>query len=283
MHRRVLRFVATRACCLPSAAIPISTLTMPRGPGSGIRCSSDPCDPNPCDHEGTCASGDGVNIVCTCPITYTDATCETPVDPCQSNPCEAGTCTNNDPPTTYSCECFNGYRGSDCDVDVCAVDAPCLNGGSCIGEDRPIPLYSCHCAAGYTGYTCNTEVCASSPCQVTAISLAIPAPFSFPGVLGASPGIAMLCSFVFSARRFLQPCRGPLAESSCPGIHVLLRCGVDGTRVWHGYLCPLARSTPSVSERRRVWGDVRHRVSLCMQQPPLHRGPLRNDSRCLRV
>ena len=139
---------------------------MPRGPGSGIRCSSDPCDPNPCDHEGTCASGDGVNIVCTCPITYTDATCETPVDPCQSNPCEAGTCTNNDPPTTYSCECFNGYRGSDCDVDVCAVDAPCLNGGSCIGEDRPIPLYSCHCAAGYTGYTCNTEVCASSPCQV---------------------------------------------------------------------------------------------------------------------
>ncbi|MFT5354673.1 MAG: hypothetical protein ACI9KE_001880, partial [Polyangiales bacterium] len=60
--------------------------------GAGECTDVDDCDPNPCMNEGSCA--DGIEaFTCTCPPSFTGATCETRAFDCDPNPCmNGGTC-----------------------------------------------------------------------------------------------------------------------------------------------------------------------------------------------
>jgi hypothetical protein len=71
------------------------------------------CEPNPCEHGGTCIDGQE-SYTCQCVIGFSGVHCETNVDDCNPNPCFSGTCV--DGIGTYTCQCLNGYTGTRCDV-----------------------------------------------------------------------------------------------------------------------------------------------------------------------
>merc|ERR1711962_1906774 len=88
----------------------------------------DPCNPNPCQNNGTCSAVDG-NYKCECTAGFTGEKCDMN-DPCKLNPCRnGGTCTAKDA-GTYTCECMDGFEGMNCS----GGDGP-ADGGS--GEDGP--------------------------------------------------------------------------------------------------------------------------------------------------
>jgi hypothetical protein len=92
--------------------------------GSGYFCDCNPgwegdecdvvvdgCDPNPCQHGGTCVV-DGDGFRCTCVDGYTGVICEGG-GPCDPNPCQGnGTCTVIR--STFSCACRSGLTGTTC-------------------------------------------------------------------------------------------------------------------------------------------------------------------------
>lgn len=76
----------------------------------------DPCEPNPCNNQGVCATLLG-RVRCNCIGTgYTGQYCDEEIDECESAPClNGGVCT--DLVNGYACECDGtGYSGENCEV-----------------------------------------------------------------------------------------------------------------------------------------------------------------------
>jgi hypothetical protein len=94
---------------------------------SNITCYFDRCQPNPCQHGGTCS-----NQTCNCPAGWTGQDCEIDIDECASgDPCHVNTteavtqlalgvaCVNT--PGSFTCQCGAG-GGPTCDACPC-IDA----------------------------------------------------------------------------------------------------------------------------------------------------------------
>ena len=95
------------------------------------------CEPNPCEHGGTCEMEDGA-IVCTCADGYSGDLCETNIDDCDPNPCQnGGTC--YDGVASYLCQCAEGFTGDNCETALESCDPnPCQNGGTCEVVDNVV-------------------------------------------------------------------------------------------------------------------------------------------------
>ena len=144
------------------------------------------CDPDLCQHGGTCEAdllwSIGLVEICNCTSTgYTGGYCHTELDECESDPClHSGHCV--DEINAYSCNCSDtGYVGTICDINAehcpndetgqpCARDinecesSPCRH-GSCIDE---LLEYRCDCSeTGYEGTDCDIDIdeCSSNLCK----------------------------------------------------------------------------------------------------------------------
>ncbi|XP_043577370.1 neurocan core protein-like [Chiloscyllium plagiosum] len=81
---------------------------------------SNPCQTNPCLHEGTCVSNRTV-YTCNCVPGFTGENCEIDIDECQSSPCENGaTCV--DGINSFTCLCLPSYAGRLCEEDTEGCD-----------------------------------------------------------------------------------------------------------------------------------------------------------------
>eukprot|EP00397_Hematodinium_sp_SG-2012_P000359 GEMP01000359.1.p1 GENE.GEMP01000359.1~~GEMP01000359.1.p1 ORF type:complete len:1664 (-),score=340.51 GEMP01000359.1:2260-7251(-) len=136
--------------------------------------STNPCDPNPCEHGGVCEKSDLVSgYHCQCATTWGGQRCEIlkcgpgffeqngncvaerehfgghqPTncqDPCRNNPCQhEGVCAPLVQACTFQCQCVGGWRGTTCDLDPCSGN-PCFNGQSCKRSAKSLAGYTCHC------------------------------------------------------------------------------------------------------------------------------------------
>ncbi len=113
----------------------------------------DPCDANPCLHDGLCSketlvlkrteiteAGNTIfnspvlmqNVTCECQAEYTGDRCQTQKNPCVPNPCQdGGQCfQEND---SFRCLCPSLRGGKRCELQKtnACLPNPCLNGGSC--------------------------------------------------------------------------------------------------------------------------------------------------------
>ncbi|XP_059848371.1 neurocan core protein [Hypanus sabinus] len=80
----------------------------------------DPCQTNPCLHEGTCLSNSTM-YTCDCAAGFTGENCEIDIDECHSSPCENGaTCV--DGTNSFTCLCLPSYTGSLCEEDTEGCD-----------------------------------------------------------------------------------------------------------------------------------------------------------------
>ncbi|XP_051893662.1 neurocan core protein isoform X2 [Pristis pectinata] len=80
----------------------------------------DPCQTNPCLHEGTCLSNSTM-YTCDCVDGFTGENCEIDIDECHSSPCENGaTCV--DGVNSFTCLCLPSYTGSLCEEDTEGCD-----------------------------------------------------------------------------------------------------------------------------------------------------------------
>jgi hypothetical protein len=143
-----------------------------KGPGYACECpegfkgqdcelvdTGDPCDPNPCQNDGTCSEDANGNTSCECPPAWTGDTCEKAmVDPCDPNPCQnEGTC-SVDANGNTACECTPDWTGDTCEEKVMGDPCdpnPCQNGGSCKVDANGSA--ACECPAEWVGATCNTD------------------------------------------------------------------------------------------------------------------------------
>ncbi|XP_048469900.1 neurocan core protein-like [Rhincodon typus] len=81
---------------------------------------SNPCQTNPCLHEGICLSN-GTVYTCNCVPGFTGENCEIDIDECQSSPCENGaTCV--DGVNSFTCLCLPSYAGRLCEEDTEGCD-----------------------------------------------------------------------------------------------------------------------------------------------------------------
>lgn len=135
----------------------------------GTVCTSDPCDPNPCDelHKGTCTA-EGDQAVCSCDNGYHDdgqGTCvidETCNGRATCN--DHGDC--DDSSGSIVCTCDTGYTGTTCDQcdaghhpvgndcvedEVCLADS-CNMHGTC---STPSGVIECSCDTGWAGALCD--------------------------------------------------------------------------------------------------------------------------------
>ncbi|HEX6765278.1 MAG TPA: hypothetical protein VF103_07360, partial [Polyangiaceae bacterium] len=72
------------------------------------------CDPNPCEHGGTCTS-DGVKAECDCAPGYEGPTCHDDIDECMPNPCaHMERCT--DLVADFKCDCMPIDAGKRCEL-----------------------------------------------------------------------------------------------------------------------------------------------------------------------
>ncbi|XP_069784653.1 neurocan core protein [Narcine bancroftii] len=80
----------------------------------------DPCQTNPCLHEGACLSNSTM-YSCDCVAGFTGENCEIDIDECHSSPCENGaTCV--DGINSFTCLCLPSYTGSLCEEDTEGCD-----------------------------------------------------------------------------------------------------------------------------------------------------------------
>ncbi|XP_078054867.1 neurocan core protein [Mustelus asterias] len=81
---------------------------------------SNPCQTNPCLHEGTCLSNRTI-YTCNCVPGFTGENCEIDIDECHSSPCENGaTCV--DGINSFTCLCLPSYAGRLCEEDTEGCD-----------------------------------------------------------------------------------------------------------------------------------------------------------------
>lgn len=97
-------------------------------PTSSGTCVDDPCMPDACSGQGSCANDTGV-AVCTCSGNYDGAACD---------------------------QCIAGYEGATCmdEIDECDPD-PCQNGGVC---SDLLADFSCACVGDWRGDICDTPL-----------------------------------------------------------------------------------------------------------------------------
>ncbi len=84
------------------------------------QCVDDPCDPDPCNGQGTC---DPTSGACTCLQEYTGVACDecsqgrVDYPNCTPDPCTVFTCSAHGvcDPLDGSCTCFGGFDGTNCD------------------------------------------------------------------------------------------------------------------------------------------------------------------------
>ena len=110
--------------------------------------------------------------MCVCESQYTGDSCDAILDPCESNPCRhEGECVANS--TVYECLCLSGYIGEDCGVGVytCNNSDTC-NLGACVEAAAPeeiegAPPSYCVCPPSYTGEVCDEVIsgCVPGACQ----------------------------------------------------------------------------------------------------------------------
>ncbi|XP_032902672.1 neurocan core protein isoform X2 [Amblyraja radiata] len=80
----------------------------------------DPCQMNPCLHEGSCLSNSTM-YTCNCVAGFAGENCEIDIDECHSSPCENGaTCV--DGINCFTCLCLPSYTGSLCEEDTEGCD-----------------------------------------------------------------------------------------------------------------------------------------------------------------
>ena len=138
----------------------------------GEQCSINinDCEPNPCQHDGTCI--DKINdFYCDCSTIkkpWTGRHCEKPADGCLHSPCgtpeQHQTCeTDWTSHSGIECHCNPGWWGNRCEINAAKCnDNLCLNGGNCIQG-----IYAfCNCPNGWEGDRCETpvEYCNDNPC-----------------------------------------------------------------------------------------------------------------------
>jgi hypothetical protein len=156
--------------------------------GSGL-CIDDPCFPDPCSGNGSCANATGA-AVCTCTGNFSGHACDVCAagyagaacaacdvayyeyppasglcvdDPCLPDPCSGnGTCANTTGAAVCACTgnfagadcsgCVAGYTGMDCttNIDDCAPN-PCSNAGVCTDG---IASFTCACLGAWDGPIC---------------------------------------------------------------------------------------------------------------------------------
>ncbi|XP_067824735.1 neurocan core protein [Heptranchias perlo] len=98
----------------------VSISNSDEGPFFPLSEETNPCQTNPCLHEGTCLSN-GTIYTCNCVPGFTGENCEIDIDECHSSPCENGaTCV--DGINSYTCLCLPSYAGTLCEEDTEGCD-----------------------------------------------------------------------------------------------------------------------------------------------------------------
>uniref|UniRef100_A0AAY4DC10 trypsin n=1 Tax=Denticeps clupeoides TaxID=299321 RepID=A0AAY4DC10_9TELE len=116
--------------------------------------TSDPCDPNPCLHDGTCeADGDG-DFKCSCPRPYSGSTCQLFRNYCKGVRCGRGDCVLIPTPPYYECKYLWPVPPT---ASACQPD-PCMNGGSC-QKGRTRSQFTCLCPPDFSGTFCEIGNC----------------------------------------------------------------------------------------------------------------------------
>lgn len=143
----VLAWALLAACEFPG----YSVKEQPASRGdAGAPTQPDPCEEQPCLHEGRCIPFEG-SFVCLCAAGFRGDQCEINFDDCEPDPCQnGGVCVDGDD-TSY-CECVQGWEGATCQlsVDDCTTE-PCQNGGVCVDG---LNSFSCECSPGFIGEDC---------------------------------------------------------------------------------------------------------------------------------
>jgi hypothetical protein len=129
------------------------------------------CGTNPCLNGGSCSPGSpwNANFVCTCPLGFIGATCESTIVACTNNTCQNGaTCLSDG--TDDICICPAGFEGDQCEnANIAECNSmPCLNGGTCNHMPNSNLGYFCDCDVGFHGADCeliDPLHCESSPCS----------------------------------------------------------------------------------------------------------------------
>ncbi|XP_028845129.1 hyaluronan-binding protein 2 [Denticeps clupeoides] len=113
----------------------------------------DPCDPNPCLHDGTCeADGDG-DFKCSCPRPYSGSTCQLFRNYCKGVRCGRGDCVLIPTPPYYECKCKVPFQPPNCRTPSACQPDPCMNGGSC-QKGRTRSQFTCLCPPDFSGTFC---------------------------------------------------------------------------------------------------------------------------------
>jgi Notch-like protein len=98
----------------------------------------------PCDDLGTriCIDGNST-YTCECMDGYAGYNCSIDIDPCDPHPCQNnGTCTNISI-TVFECTCLEGYSGSTCNIDLTPCEPDRCNGGICIDYSGGVYTCEC--------------------------------------------------------------------------------------------------------------------------------------------
>ncbi|XP_031558160.1 protocadherin Fat 4-like [Actinia tenebrosa] len=152
--------------------------------GSKCEQNMNDCDPNPCQHGGSCLKNQNT-FKCVCPGGYTGSLCEKDIDECQSKPCQHSTGCQNIP-GSYICQCILGYTGKTCDVDIDYCQAsPCMYNSTCV--DRPTS-FKCICDFGGRG----------DRCQYSSLGFAVVSYMKFPSIRSNNQDTYNNISLVFS-------------------------------------------------------------------------------------
>jgi len=126
----------------------------------GDNCQINVCDPNPCQHEGTCAPSEDLIYTCQCAEGWKGENCEE-IDPCAPNPCQhEGSCHSASSEPFYFCDCVAGWIGDNCEIDDPCDPNPCQHEGTCAPNGND---YACTCPGEYTGQNCDQPI--SNPCE----------------------------------------------------------------------------------------------------------------------
>uniref|UniRef100_A0A674HUH7 Agrin n=1 Tax=Taeniopygia guttata TaxID=59729 RepID=A0A674HUH7_TAEGU len=83
--------------------------------GSAVgECGTEPCQPNPCHHGGTCQPRDADAFQCQCPEAYAGPTCALERNPCEPSPCHGSATCQVLPGSGFLCACPLGRHGDLC-------------------------------------------------------------------------------------------------------------------------------------------------------------------------